>query len=187
MFSNNLYETINPRDSKKMEFLMKQYPNGRVANVMQEIFPSFPMVANDNNNNDKFKQIATQGIIQPTALTQLFFSKVNMDRIQNQIRYKVYIVSNGEYVIDRQSDTELEIVMRSVYLQYSQNLNCRLAEQVDNLNKLVVDWAVPRIMSELQEYQRYLKDINQLPVPIELPTNVSQNGTRNNRSITTTF
>ena len=187
MFSNNLYEIINPKENKKMELLMKQYPNGRVANVMQEVFPSFPMIANDNNNNDKFKSIATQGIIQPTALTQLFFSKVNMDRVQNQIRYKVYLVSNGEYVIDRQSDTEVEIVMRSVYLQYSQNLNCRLAEQVDNLNKLVVDWAVPRIMSELQEYQRYLKDINQLPTPIELPTNVSQRGTRNNRSITTTF
>jgi hypothetical protein len=147
MFSNNLYEPVNTQDKTKMDLLMKQYPNGRVANVMKEIFPSFPMIANDNNQNDKFKSIATQGIIQPTALTQLFFSRINMDRIQNQIRYKVYLVSNGEYTIDRQSDTELEIVMRSIYLQYSQNLNCRLAEQVDNLNKLCVDWAVPRIMS----------------------------------------
>ncbi len=185
MFRNNSYESYNP--DQKINLLLQQYPNGRVANVNYQIFPSIPMVSNDNNNNDKFKNIATQGIIQPTGLSELFFSKVNMDRLQNQIRYKVYLVSNGEYIIDRQSDTELEIVMRSTYLQHSQNLNSRLAEQVDRLNKIIVDWCVPRIMSELQEYQRYIKDIERLPVPIELPADVSQAGTRNNRSITSTF
>jgi hypothetical protein len=186
MFSNNQYEQYKPYD-EKMKLIMRQYPNGRVANVLREVYPGIPMVANDNNNNDSFKTIATQGILQPTALNQLFFSKYNMDIIQNKIRYKVYLVSNGNYIIDRQSDTELEIVMRSIYLQHSQNLNCRLREQVDRLNQIVIDWCVPRIMSELEEYNRYLKDIEILPTPIELPANVSQAGTRNNRSITTTF
>jgi hypothetical protein len=187
MNQNNRYESYTPTDQNKINLLMKQYPNGRVANVDQRVYPSFPMLSNDNNNNDKFKKIATQGIVQPTALNQLFFSEYNMNRIQDLIRYKVYIQSNKEYVIDRQSDTELEIVMRSIYLQHSQNLNCQFKEQVDFLNKLVVDWSVPQIMSEIQLYQRYLKEVNTLPVPIELPVNLSSKGTRNNRSITTTF
>ena len=37
------------------------------------------------------------------------------------IRYQVYEQSNEQHVVGRQSDTELEIIMRHFYLTYGKN------------------------------------------------------------------
>ena len=47
--------------------------------------------------------------------------------------------------IGRQSDTELQIIMRSIYLQYSENNNCNIISQVKVLNKKVLDYCVEKI------------------------------------------
>jgi hypothetical protein len=68
--------------------------------------------------------------------------------------------------------------MRSLYLQYSKNLEYNIPGQIRDLNKLVIDWCVPRIMSEIGMYQYYLKDISSLPVPLSHPMSQSSAGTK---------
>ena len=46
----------------------------------------------------------------------------NLENIQNQIIKEIYTLSDKSYIRGRQSDTELKIVMRSIYLQHSKNL-----------------------------------------------------------------
>ena len=46
------------------------------------------------------------------------------------------------------------------------------------LNDLVIKWCVPRIMSEIEQYNYYLNDISHLPIPLEQPMNLSSAGTK---------
>jgi hypothetical protein len=43
---------------------------------------------------------------------------------------------------------------------------------------MVVQWAAPRILSEIQQYNYYLNDISHLPVPMEQPVSMSSAGTK---------
>jgi hypothetical protein len=82
------------------------------------------------------------------------------------------------YQIDNQDVDELKMIMRAMYLQYAKNSPFNIEGQISELNKLVVDWASPRIKSEIDHYQYYLNDITHLPVPLEKPLNMSSAGTR---------
>ena len=77
--------------------------------------------------------------------------------------------------------------MRSIYLQHSPNLKMYIDKQIFFLNKLVVDWCVPNIINEIEQYVGYIKSINTMPVPIQHPINVSSAGSRNLKSVTSTF
>jgi len=113
------------------------------------------------------------------ALSRNFFGPANMKIIQNAIRRQVYDKSGDkQWVVDEQSADELQIVMRSLYLQYAKNLEYDIPGQIADLNKLVVEWCVPRIMSEIGMYEYYLKDISQMPVPLPQPMSMSSAGTK---------
>ena len=77
--------------------------------------------------------------------------------------------------------------MRSIYLQHSPNLPNNIKEQIRYLNQLVVDWCVETIIPEIYQYYGYLKEIEFMPIPLELPLNLSSKGSRTLRSVTTTF
>jgi hypothetical protein len=114
-----------------------------------------------------------------TTLSRAFFSPENTKIIQNAIRKEVYDRSGDKHwVIDEQSADELQIVMRSLYLQYAKNLEFDMPGQIRELNRLVIEWCVPRIMSEVQMYQYYLKDISTLPTPMPQPMSVSSAGSK---------
>jgi len=145
------------------------------------------MIDHSDERMNNFQVEALYGIQETSQLNQLFFSKKNMDNIQNMIRYNVYLKSENKFIIDRQSDIELEIIMRAIYLQYSPNLQTQITEQIRYLNKLVCDWSVEQIIPEVQQYIGYMKEIEYMPVPIDLPLNLSSKGSRSLRSVTTTF
>ena len=114
-----------------------------------------------------------------TPMSRAFFGPENMKIIQNAIRRDVYDRSKeNQWVIDEQSADELQIVMRSLYLQYAKNLEFDIPGQIRELNKLVVEWCVPRIMSEIGMYDYYLKDISKLPTPLPQPMSMSSAGTK---------
>ena len=87
-------------------------------------------------------QSSLKGSLEKTNLSALFFSSQNVDYIQNRIITEVYNRSNGKFQIGRQSDLQLQIVMRSVYLSEGKNLLCRLEQQVESLNKIVISNSV---------------------------------------------
>ena len=114
-----------------------------------------------------------------TALSDTFFTRKNADRIQLEIKKEVYRMSGPQkYVIDDQDVDELKMIMRAMYLQYSKNNTFNIEGQINELNKLVIEWAAPRIMSEIEQYNFYLNDISHLPVPLEKPLNMSSAGTK---------
>ena len=92
------------------------------------------------------------GIQEGNNLSNTFFSNQNLNNLQNKIIESVLVKSNGEYKIGRQSDTQLQIIMRSTYLSYSKNLSGYLEEQLTQLNDMVVKECVDRIIPEIKQY-----------------------------------
>jgi hypothetical protein len=112
------------------------------------------------------------------CLTELYFSKENINIIQEGIINSVYNKSDGKYTISRQSDNELIIVMRSIYFQHGKNLNYNINEQIKELNTLVIRWCVDEIITNIKQYLEYKKSVSTLPVPLEHAQLPSQKGTK---------
>jgi len=162
------------------------FQNGRVV-IENTYMKDIQMIDKNGEKMNNFQVEALYGIQETSQLNQLFFSKKNMDIIQDMIRFNVYEKSEKKFIIDRQSDIELEIVMRSIYLQHSVNLPNKIREQLQYLNGLVRDWCTQQIIPEVQQYHGYIKEIEYMPLPIDLPLNLSSKGSRSLRSVTTTF
>lgn len=169
------------------EVNIPQWENGRVTGLSGRPFQPLPMTVDSQNNNNSFQHQALKGIQEETKLSALFFSNVNMKIIQDRVRYEVWLRTNKKHVIAPQNIIELEIIMRGIYLQYALNLNCKYKDQIERLNQLVIDWCVPRVLVEVEQHFAYLDRIQTLPVPIDLPQNLSTAGTKMLRSITSTF
>ena len=114
-----------------------------------------------------------------TTLSDTFFSRTNAQRIQKAITKEVYRRSGPkQYQIDDQDVDELKMIMRGMYLQYAKNNPFNIEGQIEELNQLVIEWAAPRIISEIEQYQYYLNDISHLPIPLEKPISMSSAGTK---------
>jgi hypothetical protein len=114
-----------------------------------------------------------------TPLNTVFFSEANLENLQTEIASSVLSMSGPkQYVIDRQSDTDLKTVMRSYYLQYAQNDPERVSEELELLNNRVIGWCANNILVEIEAYKYYRKDIQDFPAPIERPTQATIYGTR---------
>ena len=166
--------------------ILSQTRNGRVVGL-DKAFPSIPMFTNNNNDNNKFKDGALKGIQEDSVLSQIYFSKSNMNILQDMLRFYVFKNSNGKHVIGRQSDIDLKIIMRSIFLQHALNLNCNIKEQIKKLNSMVISWAGPRVLNEVNQYLGYIQNVEHMPMPMERPKNLSIRGTRTLKSVTTTF
>jgi hypothetical protein len=112
---------------------------------------------------------ATEGIFEETPLIQSFFSKQNIDRLQQGIRSGVYRMSNGQYEIGPQDCDALKIIMRSIYLQNSVNVPTGIENQVNALNQLVLQYTVKQVYEEAKGYLKYLYDASTMYTPMEHP------------------
>jgi len=111
----------------------------------------------------------TEGLWDSTTLSAAFFSHENIQIIQNGIRAGVYYKSNKQYLIGEQDCDSLKIIMRSIFLQYAINKECDITEQIDNLNKMILDYCIQQVYSEAQGYMKYINDVSTLVVPISRP------------------
>jgi hypothetical protein len=110
-----------------------------------------------------------QGVWDETALSQAFFSKENMQILQNGIRKGVYTKSNGQYVVSTQDCEQLQIILRSIFLQNAIHKDAAKESQLIALNDLVLNYCIHQVYSEAQGYIKYRQDISSLPVPIQHP------------------
>lgn len=94
-----------------------------------------------------------------SEVARLYFSDLNVDALQDGIRYKIFKQTNK--VISKQSTSDLVVTMRSIYLSDSTNLSHDIVGQVRCLNGKVIDFCVRRIASELNARQQYLIDSSQ--------------------------
>ena len=113
-------------------------------------------------------------IVVPNSLSRTFFSNDNAERIQLQIINAV--AQKYQKQIAKQSYQELQIIMKSMYLQYGRNLPDNIEGQVIILNKYVVDACVDIIGPNVLQYNKYIEDITS-PIPV-MPRsqNVSNKG-----------
>lgn len=119
---------------------------------------------------------------------KLFFSNENVKRIQQQIRSEIYEKTQHKYKLDEdQDDSDLLIAMRAMYMEQGIYREDNPVRQVKQLNKRIVDYVVPDMITEIKQYYGYLKDINEPLKPIDRPMNVSSAGRRSLPSITTTW
>jgi hypothetical protein len=148
---------------------------GSAAFVSHETLPGFSFRTTTANSE---AEDAIRGNMQANDLNQAFFSPANVIIVQNKIRREVYDRSGGEFLIDPQSADELMIVMRAMYLQYGKNQPTNITGQIAELNQLVADWCVPKIIAECSMHKTYLRDIQNLPVPLEHPIMITKTGSK---------
>lgn len=113
-----------------------------------------------------------------TPLNKIFFSKDNLDLVQREIQAQVRAMSGGKYNIDRQSDDEVKIIMRSYYLMFGKNDPNNVDGELRDLNGRVVGYAAAKVYSEVDFHMFYLKDIEDFAPPIANPMNPHVFGTR---------
>jgi len=104
-----------------------------------------------------------------STLSNAYFSKENIQIIQNGIRAGVYKQSNNQYVVAPQDCDSLKIVMRSIYLQYSANLPGNVSGQIEALNQMVLNFCIQQVYGEAKGYMKYLSDASNMYVPIAHP------------------
>jgi hypothetical protein len=179
MTSPSQYQRFLQTESNKA-VIMNTIRNGRV-NVTGASPPSrfqYPFFQEVDSGISTYKNEAVKGILLASRVQAMFFSPENINNLQQAIQYYVYQRSNQKIKVGRQSDTELEIIMRSVYLQYGKNQDVDIVGQVKELNAYVLEYAVKSVISNATQYLVYKKDISQLPVPLDLPIYSNAAGTR---------
>lgn len=151
--------------------------SGRVPDInTASTLPHFERT--DYKPDTSFNQEATRGIHNANPVSDLFFSQQNIAALQHGIRYTVWLNTCQKTLIGNQSEDELKIIMRSIYLQYSKNQPFNIIEQVRELNGKVLEFAVERIVNELNIYKKYKQDLESLPDPMERSLNMSSRGQR---------
>lgn len=135
----------------------------------------FPRYAHIPTVDPTFTQTAKQRWSTAAAdeVNTVFFGQGNVDTIQRQLRD--VIRTRMGYVIDRQPDEHLLIIMRYVYMNESRNTGG--AAEVLRLNQLVLKEVVPQVASGVLQYLAYLRDASRLPTPIPRAQATSIKGT----------
>lgn len=150
--------------------------NGRVDIIQPDINKQFSLYDKIPVGGATPYLNALQGQQEETLLSSLYFSKENVQIVHNAIRAGVHKKSNGRYIIGKQNVDTLKIIMRSIYLQNAVNNPCKITEQIQALNKMVVDFAVPQILGEVESYVKYKVDVSTLAVPLARPAYMSTAG-----------
>jgi hypothetical protein len=148
---------------------MQKMNNGRVDIKTPDTSSLFFMYDRIPVNECVTLRNPTEGLWDETTLSKCFFSRENMDILQNGIRAGIYKKSNEKYIISNQDCDQLKIIMRSVFLQYSANQTSNISQQIQSMNDIVLQYCIQQIYSELKGYLKYVDDISTLVVPIAHP------------------
>jgi hypothetical protein len=171
-YTPNSYSELNRVDT----ILNLDKYNGRV-NIAEPQDPTakFRMhekIAIKNKASNYFD--ALTGSLEWNVLAQVFFSAQNMQIIQNGIRAGVYKMSEGNINVPPQNADTLKIIMRSTYLQHAEHSPNNIKKQVEQLNTIVLDYAVPSVYNEAVGYMKYTQDQSTLAVPMDRPFNIDR-------------
>lgn len=155
---NNIHLGINPKYS------LSKNP---IERIIKDINHSNGIYFNNNksetNYTNKYSnfdlpQKALEGQLEQTPLSNNFFSERNFKNINDTVRYEVF--KQTTHVISDVSMYELSNIMRSIFLNWANFLNCDLKKQIEILNTKVVDYCVELIVSEVNTYINYIKGIS---------------------------
>jgi hypothetical protein len=151
--------------------------NGRVFFDENEFTPGYELYEGSKGEQNCF-QDSVSTIQELTPLSQQYFNKENVDKIQQKIIDEIRMKSNNEFNIGRQSDLQLQIIMRSIFLSYGKNMNTNINIQINELNKLVVDECIKTILPNIKQYLHYRDDISKPRNIMDHSVNVSSSGNK---------
>lgn len=143
--------------------------NGRVNITQPNISTKFNMMDRipiDQPTN--YNNVLT-GTFENSKLSEKYFSKENIDYIQNKLIEGVYHVSGNKITIDRQPNDGIITVMRSMFYLHSLNQFNNIEQQVHDLNKHVLDYCIKHVYNEAVAYLKYKNDVSQMYQPISHP------------------
>jgi hypothetical protein len=103
---------------------------------------------------------------------EAFFLTENIEIIQNAIIRNV--AKKSKYIISRQKEEDITIIMNGIYHDYARHLPYNLKEQVLELNERVINFVTPWILNEVEAYINYLVDADTPLSPPKLPINVAK-------------
>ena len=180
--------SMNPRFLRTKQSLEAERRDVTNQNTIQYELNPYPMWQEDKLKPNEVRQqaVGTQSIGR-NLLNELFLSPENIEYLQTRIKYAIWVASGKKHVIGRQDDTELVVIMRSIYLQYGKNIPVGIKEQIADLNDLVVEECTSKILSQIEQHLAYLRDKSSQPMPLSLPVFTSTIGTKQLPSVTSTF
>ena len=159
---------IFSEELKKKSGLNYNKHNGRI-NLLDKINIKFGLQdkIQVTDNSTDYRE-ALNGGWEKNLLSDVFFCKENINIIQNGIRGSIY--ENTEKIIDLQPIDQIKIIMRSIYLQNAKNIADDISYQVAELNKQVIRECSCKIITELNSYLKFKRDVSNLAIPIDRPT-----------------
>ena len=156
--------------------------------TMQEMPTAF--FWNNNNSNELRNELIKNQVriseCEQGDLENYFFSNENIDLINKQLIMDVFKKTDGEYKISPQKHEDLIIVMRYTFIEYARHLPYDIAQQIRELNCIVIGQIIPNVITQITQRKEYLRVISApreiLPLPISESTS-----NRLLKSVTTTF
>lgn len=170
------FQTGGSYKDANLSQMEQEYGKGLIYGYQQgETTKPFDLFKGSNQNQQTDVSLISN-IVVPNELSRTFFSNENIERIQYQIIQKVSELTNNRIKVGKQSYQELQVIMKSIYLQYGRNLPYDIEGQVVQLNKYVVDEAANIVKGNAEQYNKYIQDITS-PIPV-MPRsqNVSNKG-----------
>lgn len=128
-----------------------------------------------------------RGLQEQTILSKVFFSPENVEILQKRIIASVFYRTNGQFLIEKQEESDLQVVMRSMFIQHARHWPDDIPKQIHELNNFVVDDVVPGIISQVRAYDGYLERAFGPRQILDRPENVSNAGQKTLPSVTRTF
>ena len=124
---------------------------------------------------ESYDRLATRMSL-PTPLSNAYFSDFNREYLHGAV-IRAMKEKTG-YQIDRQSDPDLQALMRRVWTNVSGDPYSDVRNQVAKMNDKVVKEATATISTGMLQQIVYLRDISRNPVPLETPVSTSTYGNK---------
>ena len=112
----------------------------------------------------------------PSPLADAFFSDFNKEAIQDRIASSIKDKTGVE--LQRQNYSDLDALMKRVYVNMKKDTYSNVRQQVDDLNARVAEEATGTISTGLLQQIVYLRDISRNAVPLEVPVSTSTYGNK---------
>lgn len=120
--------------------------------------------------------------INNNPLSELFFSERNVAHVVTLTCQLIALFCDQYQVSPKfQNKNEMLTVFRSMYLQVPTNPYGDLEQELCKLNRAVLDWTVPRMIVNIQQYLGYMRDQSTRLFTIPRPQNVNIEGTKANK------
>lgn len=89
---------------------------------------------------------------------KVFFHPKNILILQKRLIKEVYLRSNHKYLIQKQKEGDLILVMDSIFSDYEAKINAcsEVKNLIEELDLIVIDTIVPGVIFEIESYLRYL-------------------------------